>query len=209
MNEQHPYSSDSACGVTSYTSVAFWDSVWSDLMCYFHQCRLYRPHRNGWALVIIFVPLLLFFVQKFRGVILFIYCIKFDHNFLIVVCFVFNLFLLILFFKFSTYYLISFKFYIKYSPYSFYWFFFSNWILLLICPLTFDFKLILHQIYHFFIAILNFFIVFFLILPPNILLIYNLAFLFSGVCFLQDWIPGSYLGPWVLRVDMGWTLSFL
>jgi hypothetical protein len=92
MNEQHPYSSDSACGVTSYTSVAFWDSVWSDLMCYFHQCRLYRPHRNGWALVIIFLPLLLFFVQKFRGVLLFISCIKFGHNFLIIVCFVFNFF---------------------------------------------------------------------------------------------------------------------
>jgi len=124
MNEQHPYFSDNACGVTSYTSVAFWDSVWIDLMCYFHQCRLYRPHRNGWTLVIIFLPLLLFFVQKFRSVLLFISCIKFGHKFLIVVCFVFNLFLLILFFKFSTYYLISFKFYIKYSPYSFYWCFF-------------------------------------------------------------------------------------
>jgi hypothetical protein len=87
--------------------------------------------------------------------------------------------------------------------------FFSNWILLLICPLTFDFKLILHQIY-FFIAILNLFIaIFFLILPPNILLIYNLTSLFSRVCFLQDWIPDSYLEPWVLKVDMGWTLFFI
>jgi len=160
MNEQHLYSSDTAWCHLIYKCCFLGQRLkWLDVL--FPSCRLYRPHRNGWALVIIFLPLLLFFVQKFRGVILFISCIKFDHNFLIVVCFVFNLFLLILFFKFSTYYLISFKFYIKYNPYSFYWcFFFSNWILLLICPLTFDFKLILHQIY-FFIAILNLFIAIF------------------------------------------------